>query len=142
LEENAFTRSLKQAPAGGAVLDVACGTGRYTGLLLGHGYKVGGIDISKEILFYASAHNKENSNLLFLSTGDAEHLPFEDNQFDGVTCMRLLHRIPPNLRVNILKELNRVTREWAIVFFGMSSPWITLRQTSRSKIIRGRPSNP
>jgi ubiquinone/menaquinone biosynthesis C-methylase UbiE len=81
-------------------------------------------------------------NLLFLLNGDAELLPFEDGQFDGVTCMRLFHRIPPTLRLQMLREMKRVARKWAILFFGMSTPWLTLRRAVRSKLLPGHLSNP
>lgn len=141
-EMRAFLRVLKNAPAEGSVLDIACGTGRYTELLLSRGYQVGGIDISSEMLAIAKARIEYHPNLLFLQNGDAENLPFEDKQFDGVTCMRLFHRIPPTPRLQMLREVKRVARKWAILFFGMSTPWLTLRRAVRSKLLPGRPSNP
>lgn len=124
------------------MLDVACGTGRYTRLLLEHGYQAGGADISPEMLEFARARTKGSANLLFLQAGDAEDLPFEDGQFEGVTCMRLFHRVPPVQRAQMLLEVQRVGCGWAILFFGMSTPWLRLRRTVRSKVFRGRPSNP
>ena len=141
-EVMAFLRLLKHAPPEGSVLDIACGTGRYTGLLLSRGYQVGGMDISSEMLTIAKARIEYHPNLLFLRNGDAENLPFEDRQFDGVTCMRLFHRIPPNSRSQMLREVKRVARKWAILFFGMSTPWLTLRRAVRSELLPGRPSNP
>ena len=141
-EMRAFSRLLKHAPAGGSVLDVACGTGRYTQLLLSRGYQVGGIDISSEMLAIARARINNDPDLLFMLNGDAENLPFEDKQFDGVTCMRLFHRIPPTARLQMLREVKRVARKWAILFFGMSTPWLSVRRAVRSKLLAGRPSNP
>ena len=141
-EEKAFMRLLKQAPAGGNVLDIACGTGRYTELLMSRGYKVGGIDISVDMMEFAKRQIGSDPNLLFLQKGDAENLSFEDNQFDGVTCMRLYHRVPPTQRLQMLQEVKRVASGWAILFFGMSTPWLNLRQTVRSKLLTGLSSNP
>lgn len=141
-EMRAFSRLLKHAPSEGSVLDLACGTGRYTRLLLSRGYQVGGLDISDKMLAIARARTDPDSNMLFLLKGDAEHLPFKDKQFDGVTCLRLFHRIPPTPRSQMLREVERVARKWAILFFGMSTPWLTVRRAVRSKLIPGRPSNP
>ena len=141
-ESAAFLKLLRHVPTGGSVLDIACGTGRYTELLLSHGFRVGGVDISPEMLEFARVRAGGNPNLLFLQNGDAEKLPFEDQQFDGVTCMRLFHRVPPGPRQQMLREVKRVGRRWAILFFGMSTSWLRLRRVVRSRILSGRPSNP
>lgn len=45
-------------------------------------------------------------------------LPFADDAFDGVLCMRLLHHIAtPTERIAILRELARVSRKNVIVSF-------------------------
>jgi SAM-dependent methyltransferase len=141
-EQKAFLRLLNQVPVQDNVLDIACGTGRYVELLLRRGYQVGGMDISSEMLAIAQDRAGHHSNLLFLRQGDAANLPFEDGQFDGVTCMRLYHRVPPPVRLQMLGEVKRVGRGWAILFFGMTTPWLDLRREIRSKLFPGRPSNP
>ena len=67
---------------GGKVLDVACGTGDMVVELLRLGCTVTGVDLSKEML--AIAKRKAESGKW--KVADAEHLPFEDNTFDAVTC--------------------------------------------------------
>lgn len=42
----------------------------------------------------------------------------------------------------MLLEVERVERSWAILFFGMSTPWMSLRQATRSKLFPGRSTNP
>ena len=64
----------------GNVLDVACGTGDMVVSLAEQGCIVTGVDISEEML--SIARQKAPTYLL----ADAEHLPFEDNTFDAVTC--------------------------------------------------------
>ena len=141
-EVQAFRRLLKHVPEGGTVLDVACGTGRYTRQLLEHGYKVGGVDISDEMLEFARKAAKGNPNLLFLQKGDAEKLPFDDNEFDGVTCIRLYQRVPSAQRLQMLREVKRVSKSWAILLFAMSNAWLKVRQRIRRKLIHGRDTAP
>jgi ubiquinone/menaquinone biosynthesis C-methylase UbiE len=141
-EERAFLRLLTHAPEHGNVLDVACGTGRFTELLLSRGYQVGASDISFEMMAVGKQRVGINAAALFWLQGDAEHLPFKDNQFEGLTCIRLFHRIDPDARARMLQEIKRVTSDWAILFFGMSTRWLSLRHKVRSRIIAGRPSNP
>lgn len=141
-EIQAFRRLLKSVPDGGKVLDVACGTGRYTRELLDHGYKVGGIDISDEMIEHARKVSEGDHNLLFLRIGNAEKLPFDDNEFDGVTCIRLYQRVPPTNRLEMLREVKRVSKSWAILLFAMSNPWLKIRQRIRRKLIHGRDTAP
>jgi len=141
-ETRAFQKILRSVPANGSVLDVACGTGRYSKLLLDHGYTVTGIDISEHMLYYAREITKDYSNLRGFQVGDAANLPFDNNQFDGISCIRLYQRIPAEHRQIMLREVKRVARHWAILFFGMSSTWLNIRQALRQKIISGRPNNP
>lgn len=66
----------------GNVLDVACGTGDMIVSLAEQGCTVTGVDISEEMLEVARLKLKGER----LIVADAEHLPFEDNTFDAVTC--------------------------------------------------------
>ena len=66
----------------GKVLDVACGTGDMAVELMKQGCSVTGVDISEEML--AIAKGKVPSATCLVA--DAEHLPFEDESFDAVTC--------------------------------------------------------
>jgi ubiquinone/menaquinone biosynthesis C-methylase UbiE len=141
-EEQAFQRLLNHVPAGGTVLDVACGTGRYTRRLLKNGYKAGGVDISDQMLEFVRRATEGNPDLLFLQTGDAEKLPFDDNEFDGLTCIRLYQRVPSAQRLQMLREVKRVSKNWAILLFAMSNPWLRLRQAIRRKLIWGADSAP
>lgn len=71
------------------VLDIACGTGDMAIELAKRGCTVTGVDISEEML--AIAKRKAASANFQLSTvnfqlGNAEALPFDDGEFDAVTC--------------------------------------------------------
>lgn len=141
-EVKAFTNMLMKISGAESALDVACGTGRYLEILLNYGYQVGGVDISDEMLSFSRQRLKGEKNLLFIRQGDAEKLPFETHKFDLVTCMRLYHRIPNKIRRQMLHEVKRVGKGHAILFFGMSTPWLKLRGNLRTKLIPGRSSNP
>ena len=141
-ERRAFLYLLRQVPESKSVLDIACGTGRYLEILLKKGFQVGGIDISEEMLAFARQRLQEYKNLMFTQRGDAEQLPFESQQFDLVTCMRLYHRIPADIRRRMLSEVKRVGTGKALLFFGMSTPYLKIRHTLRDLFIPGRPSNP
>ena len=142
-EEQSFLRMLRQVGTETkSVLDIASGTGRYVEILLKHGYQVGGTDISKDMLSFAHQQIGEHPDLLFLKQEDAEELSFPANQYDLVTCMRLYHRVPPKIRLRMLQEVKRVGKGQAILFFGMTTPWLQRRRALRAKIITTRNSNP
>ena len=74
------------------------------------------------MLSFAEQRIDGNPNLLFLKQGDAESLPFSDKEYDLVTCMRLYHRVPPQIRLRMLQEVKRVGRGWAILYRSLLQP--------------------
>lgn len=67
-----------QPPASCAMLDIACGEGRFAKQLAEHGFNVTGIDISQEAIAIAKA--SENENLQFFVQD--MRMPFYINFFD------------------------------------------------------------
>jgi SAM-dependent methyltransferase len=140
-EESAVIEMLKGIEEGGRVLDIPCGTGRYAKTLLKRGMDVIGADISEEMMDFAKKNTQSLGDMEF-KVADASNLPFMDDEFDGVLSIRLYQRIPKDVRVKMLKEVSRVSKSWAILFFGMSTPWLIFRQRVRSIFIQGRANNP
>jgi SAM-dependent methyltransferase len=139
-EEKAFAALLDKAGVTGKVLDIACGTGRYVRLMSNRGIAIVGTDISTDMLAVAAESGHGEGPVAF-NAGDAARLPFRDRQFAGVTCMRLYHRIPRDVRMAMLREVKRVGSGWAIVFFGMDTPWLRVRRFLLRRSM-GRPTNP
>jgi ubiquinone/menaquinone biosynthesis C-methylase UbiE len=95
------------------VLDMPCGTGRFSELLSRRFALYLGADLSPEML--QQAQLKVSAPLPFLAA-DAGRLPFADQSIDVVLCIRFLHLVrDPDLRVHFLKELARVSRAGVIV---------------------------
>lgn len=77
-------------------LDLGCGTGAVTLHLIQRGFKVHAIDHSPDMIAIAKEKVQLESaaaNVTF-HVGEAWDLPFESDQFDLVTCQRVLHHIP------------------------------------------------
>ncbi len=74
-----------QLPAGGKLLDIACGTGdlAFEALKRSPGLVVGG-DFSYEMIKLGAAKANGHENIIFLSA-DGLNLPFRDDGFDAVT---------------------------------------------------------
>jgi SAM-dependent methyltransferase len=91
------------------VLDVATGTGFLAMALSPHVKEVIGIDLTPGMLKLAVRAAKENGldNITCL-TGDVEHLPFRESEFDVLTCRFSFHHFPePRMS---LCEMARVLR--------------------------------
>ncbi len=97
------------------ILDLPCGTGRFTGPLSGRGYEVVGSDISREMMGQAAARSEGIDRIWGYVQADAEGLPFPDGAFDCVMSIRFLFHIDPETRVEILREMARVSRRWLIL---------------------------
>jgi SAM-dependent methyltransferase len=97
------------------VLEIACGTGRFTVLLAERGADIVGLDISGPMLQQGrqKAKTANVSDTLEFLRGDAARLPFPDDHFDVVLAMRFFHLA--DTPVEFMTELRRVTRD-RIVF--------------------------
>ncbi len=97
------------------LLDIPCGTGRFTDELLGEGYRVIGSDISREMMEVGLRERVGAKGLLGFVQSDAEHLPFPDDAVDCVLCIRFFLHVDGPTRVRILREMKRASRRWVLV---------------------------
>lgn len=97
------------------VLDLPCGTGRFTAPLAGRGYRVIGSDISLEMMRVAKQKGSDSEGTLGFIQADAERLPLRTGSVDCVACIRFMFHIDPPTRVRILREIRRVTRKWIVI---------------------------
>jgi len=93
------------------VLEVACGTGRFTVMLAERGADVVGVDISAAMLEEGreKAQAAGVSDTLEFMRGDAARLPFPDDHFDSVIAMRFFHLA--DTPASFLSEMCRVSRD-------------------------------
>ncbi|MDQ2049309.1 class I SAM-dependent methyltransferase [Natronolimnohabitans sp. A-GB9] len=97
------------------ILEIACGTGRFTVMLAEQGADVVGLDISAAMLQQGrkKSQNAELEGTLEFLRGDAGRLPFPDDHFDTVIAMRFFHLADDPKA--FLEEMRRVSRD-QIVF--------------------------
>src|SRR6056297_543645 len=97
------------------VLEIACGTGRFTVMLAERGADVVGLDISGPMLQQGrqKARHAGVADHLEFMRGDAGRLPFPDDSFDTVMAMRFFHLA--DQPASFLSEMRRVSRDQ--VFF-------------------------
>ena len=98
------------------ILDLPCGTGRFTGALAREGFEVVGSDISFEMLKKAaSLPGGKAEAIRGYVQANAEALPFRDASLDCVVSIRFMMHVDPATRVRMLREFARVSRRWAII---------------------------
>ena len=107
-ERQAVLRAL--APLDGkTILEVACGTGRFTAMLAEAGADIIGVDISAAMLQQGRQRARDlgvTDRLQFMR-GDAARLPFPDDHFDAVFGMRFFHLA--DTPASFLGEMARVS---------------------------------
>lgn len=96
------------------VLEIACGTGRFTVMLANRGADIVGLDISSAMLEQGRKKARAagvDDHIEFLR-GDAARLPFPDDAFDVVLAMRFFHLA--DTPAKFLAEMARVSRDQVV----------------------------
>ena len=140
-------QALKGAP-GRLLADIGGGTGNYALALKGQGWQPVVVDRSAEMLARAAAKGIETVK------ADAQRLPFEDESFDAVTMISMLHHVED--RGAALAEAQRIlgddgrlvlmgfTREdaaslWIVDYFPSSQPWMEATHPPLAAILEELP---
>ncbi|MES0209985.1 class I SAM-dependent methyltransferase [Mesorhizobium sp. M0028] len=141
-EQRCIAKALERcSPPPSQVLDIPCGTGKLAGVLGRHDCQVLAADISMEMMALAKSAYEGQPGFRGFIRCDVTQLPFADESFDTVVCLRLIHLIPPHLRRDIIMELARVASRRLIVSYGVGTRLQRMRLRLR-KIITGRLSAP
>ena len=110
-EEDAARELLSLVPRGSRMLDVPIGTGRLLPHIKAHRFEAHGLDVSHDMLALAQARATATDTQVSLGLGDIRNIPFEDEHFDLVSCVRFLNLIDRAGVDEVVTELTRVTRD-------------------------------
>jgi alkylated DNA repair protein alkB family protein 8 len=89
------------------ILDLGCGNGRWYKIFKEKKVEYIGVDNSEKLIEIAKKNFSEGNFIL----AEAISLPFENNFFDKVYCIALLHQIPSDFfRKKVLLEIKRVLK--------------------------------
>lgn len=121
------------------VLDLPAGTGKLAGIFALLGSDVVASDISESMLKLAeSEYARIGYRRVSFTINDATHLEaFGPGQFDLVVCLRLLHRVPPALRILILAQFALIA-PYTIVSYGIENIFHNARRSLRMVVFGGR----
>jgi|TARA_B110000263_G_C15306260_1_gene510566 SAM-dependent methyltransferase len=107
------------------ILDFGCGHGFMHPFFNKDEFEIEGCDPATEVIELAKKINPHFS----YSDFDGEHLPYENDTFDVSIAVSVIHHVPPELWLNSIKELKRVTKENGFVIVYEHNPLnpLTLR---------------
>ena len=120
----------KQIKPNSKVIDIACGTGSLVFDLSNKCKSVIGIELSSIMIKHAKKRQKlrneqthtKNNNITFIHA-DATNLPkFKDQEFDYATISMMLHEVPQDLRIRVLKEAKRISKNIIIADYSTPQP--------------------
>ena len=113
------------------VLDLGCGVGT-TDSLLNHQFgKLVGLDLEEEFITKA----KSNNPWVKYQVYDGQKIPFQDESFDLVFSICVLHHVPPAQWDAFCKEMARVTKRGGLSVIFEHNPWNPLTR----KVVRDCP---
>src|SRR3989344_1473592 len=93
---------------GKEVLDIGCGTGRWSRYYDKKGAKVTGIDLSKRRM----TDNRKRMPKIDFKVMSADNLKFRSGKFDIVNSVVVLQHIPSESQKKVAEEMARVTKKW------------------------------
>ncbi len=99
----------------GFALDIPCGTGRLSRLILKTGYQWIGGDISLEMMAESRKRMNGFEDSFWNIRLDAEAMAFKDNSIDCIFSIRFIYHIPIEIRYRMLQEMRRITKKWLII---------------------------
>lgn len=101
-----------------SVLDIPCGYGRFSELLLKKSLNLTSADVSFPMVLTTRKYSPPTNSPHHFLVGDIKHLPLKDNSFGCIVTIRLFqHILHSSARFQILKELHRVAKKFVILSF-------------------------
>ena len=123
-QELAYAIKMLQDPLC-TILEAGCGTGRFlSDLAKRRFYSIHGIDVSQYMLSIAHKKMRKRSLSFNLYRADISHLPFRNNLFDLVYCIRVINQLPSKEHAfSALFELMRVCKNHGLILIEYVNEW-------------------
>lgn len=122
-----FDRYVEGGWEGKRVLDVGCGGGYTAEFLAQRGAVMSGLDPSGKLIAVADRHARQTGKDIDYRIGVSERLPFDDAEFDIVTCVDVLEHVESPAQA--VSEVRRVLKPGGLFLFD------TINRTLRSRLM-------
>ena len=99
------------------ILDLGCGTGRFSIEIAKHGAKVTAQDPSRSMV--EEVKRMMDDAEINLINGDGYELPFKDESFDGCLCINVIDHVEDHNK--LIREISRVLRKDGFVIINFSN---------------------
>ena len=140
-ERNAVKSLLQKVP-NESVLDIPTGTGKLAPVFAETGSTIVACDISKDMLNIAKAEYDRHdvSDVHFLVCDAEEISDMLNKRFDIAVSLRLIHRVPTDVKQTILAELGTVS-DYVITSTAIETSFHKARRSVRRQLIGGDERN-
>lgn len=120
------------------VVDIPAGTGKMAPVLREHASHVLACDVSEKMLDLAEETYRRSgpANLEFRIVDLAEATSTIRRKYDLTLCIRLMHRVPDEVKRKMLSEIARLT-PYSIVSFAVDSAYQRVRRSVRRLFLGG-----
>jgi ubiquinone/menaquinone biosynthesis C-methylase UbiE len=119
------------------VLDLPCGTGRITELLLRRGYQTTCGDISEEMIEVARQRLAPfEDRIEEFAIMDVYNTRRKADSYDCVSCIRLFQHLVSSQRANALREMARISKRFVIINVMYVSPYYSAVRKLRLRLGR------
>jgi len=98
---------------GSKVLDLGCGNGKTTAVLIKMGLDVTGLDFSPTAIGHCIGAFGDKAKF---TIAECDHMPFPDNYFDAVAAVHILEHLNDTQLKDTVKEISRVLIPGGLVF--------------------------
>ena len=119
------------------VAEICCGQGELLTLINRNNIRGIGVDISSNMLEFASEKHNANQDFIFVQ-GDATKLPLKDAQFDSVFMFGGIHHVPD--RAALFSEVFRILRPGGRFYFREPVSDFLIWRWIRAVIYRASPA--
>ena len=126
-ENRAVEQLLTYVREGSSILDVPVGTGRFFPYFNARKFKTFGVDTSADMIAQARANAERIGARVRLIEGNILSLPYDDDTFDLVMCIRFLNLIDWQGVDSVLHELTRVSRDKIMIGVRYITPFSDLQ---------------
>lgn len=119
LDKRTLYNALKNLQEGSTILDIPCGTGRITSMLLDNNYVVTGADISREMMGVCTEKLSHFTNFKGAFRCDITNILCKENTYDCVTSIRFFAHLTPSVRKEALIEISRISKKYALIEYSI-----------------------